>query len=169
MFLRVFLRRLTSCLRRAQRGSFRKSFPSRKSTQVARAILYKVRAAFASGEASAHSSGERHLPNPSLELDAGLTSSDAAKRIEFGPYGEWRAPARLYMNVERAYREFRNEPPTRPGIRQPPSRPFTRWRKRKGSRLSASFGQGLTIMDWSPRSRTSNPMFKKPGGGSAER
>ena len=114
MFLRVFLRRLTSCLRRAQRGSFRKSFPSRKSTQVARAILYKVRAAFASGEASAHSSGERHLPNPSLELDAGLTSSDAAKRIEFGPYGEWRAPARLYMNVERAYREFRNEPPNAP-------------------------------------------------------
>ena len=39
-----------------------------------------------------------------------LTSLDAAKRIEFGPYGEWRAPARLYMNVERAYREFRREP-----------------------------------------------------------
>ena len=44
-------------------------------------------------------------------FDAGLTSLDAAKQIEFGPYGEWRAPARLYMNVERAYREFRNEPP----------------------------------------------------------
>ena len=43
-----------------------------------------------------------------------LTSLDAAKRIEFGPYGEWRAPARLYMNVERAYREFRNEPPDAP-------------------------------------------------------
>ena len=43
-------------------------------------------------------------------FDAGLTSLDVAKRIEFGPYGEWRAPARLYMNVERAYREFRNEP-----------------------------------------------------------
>jgi len=42
-------------------------------------------------------------------FDAGLSSLDAAKRIEFGPYGEWRAPARLYMNVERAYREFRNE------------------------------------------------------------
>jgi cyclase len=42
---------------------------------------------------------------------AGLTSLEAAKKIEFGPYGEWRAPARLYMNVERAYREFRNEPP----------------------------------------------------------
>ena len=37
-----------------------------------------------------------------------------AKRIEFGPYGEWHAPARLYMNVERAYREFRNGPPDAP-------------------------------------------------------
>ena len=41
-------------------------------------------------------------------------SLDAAKRIEFGPFGEWRAPARLYMNVERAYREFRNDPPNAP-------------------------------------------------------
>ncbi|MEE9181863.1 MAG: MBL fold metallo-hydrolase, partial [candidate division NC10 bacterium] len=47
-------------------------------------------------------------------FEEGLTSLDAAKRIEFGPYGEWRAPARLYMNVERAYREFRNEPPDAP-------------------------------------------------------
>jgi cyclase len=47
-------------------------------------------------------------------FDAGLTSLDAAKQIEFGPYGAWRAPARLYMNVERAYREFRNEPPDAP-------------------------------------------------------
>jgi cyclase len=44
----------------------------------------------------------------------GLTSLDAAKRMEFGPYGDWRAPARLYMNVERAYREFRNEPADAP-------------------------------------------------------
>jgi cyclase len=44
----------------------------------------------------------------------GLPSLEAAKRIEFGPYGEWRAPARLYMNVERAYREFRSEPPDAP-------------------------------------------------------
>ena len=43
-------------------------------------------------------------------FDAGLSSLEAAKRIEFGPYAEWRAPARLYMNVERAYREFRNDP-----------------------------------------------------------
>jgi cyclase len=40
----------------------------------------------------------------------GMTALEAAKRIDFGPYGEWRAPARLYMNVERAYREFRHEP-----------------------------------------------------------
>ncbi len=44
-------------------------------------------------------------------FDGGLSSADAAKRIDFGPYGEWRAPARLYMNVERAYREFRGDPP----------------------------------------------------------
>jgi len=31
----------------------------------------------------------------------GLPSLEAAKRIEFGPYGEWAAPARLYMNAER--------------------------------------------------------------------
>jgi hypothetical protein len=47
-------------------------------------------------------------------FDAGLSSLDAAKKIEFGPYGDWRAPARLYMNVERAYREFRNEPSDAP-------------------------------------------------------
>jgi glyoxylase-like metal-dependent hydrolase (beta-lactamase superfamily II) len=44
----------------------------------------------------------------------GMPALEAAKRIEFGPYGEWRAPARLYMNVERAYREFRNEPADEP-------------------------------------------------------
>jgi cyclase len=44
-------------------------------------------------------------------FEDGVTSLDAAKQIEFGPYGQWRAPARLYMNVERAYREFRHEPP----------------------------------------------------------
>ena len=47
-------------------------------------------------------------------FDAGIPSLEAAKKIEFGPYSEWRAPARLYMNVERAYREFRNEPPDAP-------------------------------------------------------
>ena len=39
----------------------------------------------------------------------GLSSLEASKRIDLGPYGTWRGPARLYLNVERAYREFRNE------------------------------------------------------------
>jgi glyoxylase-like metal-dependent hydrolase (beta-lactamase superfamily II) len=39
----------------------------------------------------------------------GLTSLEASKRIDLGPYGAWRSPARLHANVERAYREFRNE------------------------------------------------------------
>ena len=39
----------------------------------------------------------------------GLSALEASKKIALGPYGGWRAPARLYMNVERAYREFRNE------------------------------------------------------------
>jgi glyoxylase-like metal-dependent hydrolase (beta-lactamase superfamily II) len=47
-------------------------------------------------------------------FDNGLNSMEASKKIEFGPFAEWRAPARLYMNVERAYREFRNEPPDAP-------------------------------------------------------
>jgi len=47
-------------------------------------------------------------------FDNGLPALEAAKKIEFGPYGHWRAPARLYMNVERAYREFRGEPADEP-------------------------------------------------------
>jgi len=42
-------------------------------------------------------------------FEQGLTSLEASKRIDLGPYGEWKAPARLYLNVERAYREFRKE------------------------------------------------------------
>ena len=38
-----------------------------------------------------------------------LSALEASKRIDLGPYRRWRGPARLYMNVERAYREFRNE------------------------------------------------------------
>ncbi|MGE0094385.1 MAG: MBL fold metallo-hydrolase [Alphaproteobacteria bacterium] len=44
-------------------------------------------------------------------FDNELPVLEAAKKIEFGPYGDWRAPARLFMNVERAYREFRGDPP----------------------------------------------------------
>jgi cyclase len=40
----------------------------------------------------------------------GLTPIQASKRIDLGPYEGWRSPARLYANVERAYREFRGEP-----------------------------------------------------------
>ena len=47
-------------------------------------------------------------------FDEDLTSLDAAKQIEFGPYEEWHAPTRLYMNVERTYREFRGEPADAP-------------------------------------------------------
>jgi cyclase len=43
-------------------------------------------------------------------FDAGLKPRDAAEKIPLGPYGEWKAPARLVINVERAYREFRDEP-----------------------------------------------------------
>ena len=76
-------------------------------------------------------------------FDAGLTSLDAAKRIEFGPYGEWRAPARLYMNVERAYRELRNEPPDAPWeYGRLLSTPSTRWPRQKGSRSSSETVEG---------------------------
>jgi hypothetical protein len=44
----------------------------------------------------------------------GVTSLQASKRIDLGPYGAWRSPARLYANVERAYREFRDEPADAP-------------------------------------------------------
>lgn len=42
-------------------------------------------------------------------FEQGLSALEASKRIDFGPYGGWRAPARLYMNVERAYRELHHE------------------------------------------------------------
>jgi len=47
-------------------------------------------------------------------FEAGRAALEAATRIAFGPYGHWRAPARLFMNVERAYREFRDEPADAP-------------------------------------------------------
>ncbi len=47
-------------------------------------------------------------------FEQGLTSLEASKRLDFGPYGSWRALARIYLNVERAYREFRNEPEDTP-------------------------------------------------------
>jgi cyclase len=44
----------------------------------------------------------------------GLTSLEASQRIDVGPYANWRSPAHLYLNVERAYREFRSEPVNAP-------------------------------------------------------
>lgn len=40
----------------------------------------------------------------------GRTALEAAKRIDLGPYASWSEPERLLFNVERAYRELRNEP-----------------------------------------------------------
>lgn len=48
-------------------------------------------------------------------FDQGLTSKQAAERINLDRYGEWKAPARLVINVERAYREFRGEQTDAPG------------------------------------------------------
>jgi cyclase len=42
-------------------------------------------------------------------FDEGLSALEASKKIDLGPYAGWKGPARMYMNVERAYREFRNE------------------------------------------------------------
>jgi glyoxylase-like metal-dependent hydrolase (beta-lactamase superfamily II) len=42
-------------------------------------------------------------------LEQGLDALEAAKQIELGPYREWRCPARLFANVESAYRDIRNE------------------------------------------------------------
>jgi cyclase len=52
----------------------------------------------------------QHVLNESRKcFDQGLTSKQAAERIDLDRYGEWKAPARLVINVERAYREFRDE------------------------------------------------------------
>lgn len=42
-------------------------------------------------------------------FDAGLSSLEACKKIDLGPYADWTEPERLFFNVERAYREFRGE------------------------------------------------------------
>jgi glyoxylase-like metal-dependent hydrolase (beta-lactamase superfamily II) len=47
-------------------------------------------------------------------FERGLTPLQASKRIDLGPYERWRSPARLYANVERAYRELRGEPADTP-------------------------------------------------------
>ena len=53
----------------------------------------------------------RHVYDASKQcFESGLTPKQAAEQIELGPYGGWNAPARLVINVERAYREFRDVP-----------------------------------------------------------
>lgn len=47
-------------------------------------------------------------------FDAGTTAVKAAGKLDLGPYADWESPERLYMNVERAYREFRGEPADQP-------------------------------------------------------
>ncbi len=47
-------------------------------------------------------------------FDNGISASDASRKIDFGPYADWISPERIYLNVERAYREFRGEPPDKP-------------------------------------------------------
>lgn len=47
-------------------------------------------------------------------FDAGVPVFEAACRIEIGRFLKWRAPARLFANVARAYREFRGEPFDKP-------------------------------------------------------
>jgi cyclase len=39
----------------------------------------------------------------------GLSALEASKKIDLGPYAGWHSPARLHMNVERAYRELRSD------------------------------------------------------------
>jgi glyoxylase-like metal-dependent hydrolase (beta-lactamase superfamily II) len=43
-------------------------------------------------------------------FDAGLSTLDAARRIDLGPYAGWTEPERIVFQLERAYREFRGEP-----------------------------------------------------------
>jgi glyoxylase-like metal-dependent hydrolase (beta-lactamase superfamily II) len=47
-------------------------------------------------------------------FEEGLNSQQAAERIDLDRFGAWKAPARLVINVERAYREFRHEPTDAP-------------------------------------------------------
>jgi len=49
-----------------------------------------------------------------VAFDAGLTAQEAAERLQLGRFGGWKAPTRLALNVERAYREFRDEAPDAP-------------------------------------------------------
>ncbi len=43
-------------------------------------------------------------------FDEGLSTLEAAKRIDIGPYAGWTEPERIVFSVHRAYREFRSLP-----------------------------------------------------------
>jgi hypothetical protein len=43
-------------------------------------------------------------------FDLGIEARHAGEKIDLGPYADWLCPERIYMNIERAYREFRGEP-----------------------------------------------------------
>jgi len=43
-------------------------------------------------------------------FDEGLDPLEASKKINLGSYAEWTEPERLFFNVNRAYREFQDEP-----------------------------------------------------------
>jgi cyclase len=47
-------------------------------------------------------------------FDAGIPVEDAAGKIDLGPYADWTEPERIVFQVERAYREFRGDPPDLP-------------------------------------------------------
>ena len=47
-------------------------------------------------------------------FDRGLGANEASQKIDLGPYADWESPERIYLNVERAYREFRGEPEDQP-------------------------------------------------------
>jgi len=44
-------------------------------------------------------------------FNEGLDPLEASKKINLGPYADWSEPERLFFNVNRAYREFRNAEP----------------------------------------------------------
>jgi cyclase len=54
------------------------------------------------------------LTESKQSFEQGLSPKEAAERIDLGHYDTWKAPARLVINVERAYREFRGEPTDAP-------------------------------------------------------
>ena len=57
----------------------------------------------------------QYVQNESRQFyDAGLSARDASRKVDFGSYADWISPERIYLNIERAYREFRGEPPDKP-------------------------------------------------------